>query len=327
MFEIKSYEVMLEAATPIAHHHEVFGNHAVIARRKVRMPNGEWAQVPAVSGDALRHGLREAAAYAFLDAAGMLDAGALTESALRLLFSGGMVTGRGDAANIKLDDYRTMVDLVPPLALLGGCASNRIIPGRMVVEDAMLVCEESRHLLPVWIVDRLPVVGGSRSHVEVHQRVRMDATLDPGKARLMGEVAVRQIEGQLRKSEQAHEDDNPITREESKSSMMPRTFEAIASGSIFSWRVQATCMSDLDVDTFHSMIGAFLSNARVGGKRGTGFGLLRAVAANEVAVRRPAANMQAVDVTALGPRIGDIFRSHVQARAEKAREFLRRVDA
>lgn len=325
--EIKSYEVLLEAQTPIHHGSEVFGNHAVIARRKVRLPSGDWAHVPAVSGDALRHGLREAAAYAFLDAAGMLDAGALTEAALRLLFSGGMVTGRGDAANVKLDDYRTMVDLVPPLALLGGCASNRVIPGRMVVEDAMLVCEESRHLIPAWITEKAGVIAGARSHVEVHQRVRMDATLDPGKRKLLGETAVRQIEAAHRKSETAHEDDDPVAREEAKSSMMPRTFEALASGSLFSWRVQATCMSDLDADTFHAMIGAFLSNARIGGKRGTGFGLVRAIAANEATIRRPAASMQAVDVTALGPRIGELFRAHVRERAEKAREFLRGVDA
>lgn len=327
MFETKAYEVLLEATTPIAHASETFGNHAVIARRKVRLPSGEWAQVPAVSGDCLRHGLREAAAYAFLDAAGMLDTGALTEAALRLLFSGGMVTGRGDAANIKLDDYRTMVDLVPPLALLGGCASNRVIPGRMVVEDAMLVCEESRHLLPAWLVERVGVIAGARSHIEVHQRVRMDATLDPGKRRLLADVATRQIEAKQRKSEDAHETDNPVEREEAKSSMMPRTFEAVASGSLLSWRVQATCMSDLDADTFHAMIGAFLSNARVGGKRGTGFGLVRAVAANEVTIRRPAASMQAVDVTALGPRIGELFRAHVHERAEKARAFLQGVNA
>ena len=327
MYETKAFEILLEATTPIAHHSEVFGNHAVIARRKVRLPSGGWAHVPAISGDSLRHGLREAAAYAFLDAAGLLDAGALTEAALRLLFSGGMVTGRGDAANIKLDDYRTMVELVPPLALLGGCASNRVIPGRMVVEDATLVCEESRHLIPTWVVDKAGEISGSRSHVEVHQRVRMDATLDPGKRKLLADTAVRQIEGQLRKSEAAHEVDNPIEREEAKSSMMPRTFEAIAAGSLFSWRVQATCMSELDTDTFYAMVGAFLGNARVGGKRGTGFGLVRPVAANEVTIRRPAASMQSVDVTALGPRIGELFRAHVKANADKAKAFLKVVDA
>jgi CRISPR type IV-associated protein Csf2 len=327
LHEIKAYEILLEATSPIAHHSEVFGNHAVIARRKVRLPSGEWSHVPAVSGDSLRHGLREASAYAFLDASGMLDEGRLSEAALRLLFSGGMVTGRGDAANIKLDDYRTMVDLVPMLGLLGGCADNRVIPGRMIVEDALLVCDESAHLVPAWMTTHGGALSSARSHIAEHQRVRMDATLDPGKRKLLGDVAVRKIEGKLRKSEAAHEVDNPIDTAEAKSSMMPRTFEAIASGSRLSWRVQATCTSELDVDTFHAMVGAFLGNARVGGKRGTGFGLVRAVAANEVTVQRPSDAMQAVDATALGPRVGELFRSHVRERAAKAREFLSGVNA
>jgi len=327
MYEVKAFEVLLEAVSPVAHHHEVFGNHAVIARRKVRLPSGEWAHVPAVSGDALRHGMREAAAYAFLDAAGLLDAGQLTEAALRLLFSGGMVTGVGDAANIRLDDYRTMVDLVPPLALLGGCASNRVIPGRMVVEDAMLVCEESRHLVPAWMVERAGAVSGARGHIETHQRVRMDATLDPGKRKLLADVATRQIEGKMRKSEDAHEVGNAIEKEEAKSSMMPRTFEAIAAGSLFSWRIQATCLSELDADCFMVMLGTFMSEARVGGKRGTGFGHVRPVEARGILFRRPSDSCDAVDVTALGTTVGTLFRTHVKDRAEKAREFLKGVNA
>jgi hypothetical protein len=327
MHDVKAYEILLMATTAIAHHQEVFGNHAVIARRKLRLPSGEWAQVPAVSGDSMRHGLREAAAYAFLDAAGMLDTGALTEAALRLLFSGGMVTGRGDGASVRLDDYRAMVDLVPPLALLGGCASNRVIPGRMVVEDALLVCDESRHVIPPWMIEKAGTISGARTHIEIHQRVRMDPTLDPGKRRLLGDTQVLQLEARDRRGEMAHENDDAVERAESKSSMMPRTHEAIAAGSMLSWRVQATCMSDIDVDTFHAMIGAFLGAARVGGKRGTGFGAVTAVAANEVSVQRPAASMQAVDATALGPRVGELFRAHVRERAEKAREFLRQVDA
>lgn len=327
MYETKAYEILVTAVTPIAHHAETFGNHSVLARRKIRLPSGEWAHVPAISGDCMRHGLREAAAYAFLDAAGLLDDGSLTEAALRLLFSGGMVTGRGDGANIKLDDYRTMVDLIPPLALLGGCASNRVIPGRIVAEDALLLCEESVHLASPWMLAHAGTLSGQRSHVDVHQRVRMDATLDPAKRRLLSGDARALLEEQSRVSEQASEEDDAIMRDASKSTMMPRTFEAITAGSLFGWRVQATCTNELDVDTFHAMLASFLGNARVGGKRGTGFGYIRAVAANEVTLRRPADSMHAVDVTALGPRVGERFRSHVQERAAKARVFLGKVDA
>ncbi len=327
MYEVVRYEMIIEAATPIAHHSEVMGNHAIAMRRKIRLPDGSFVTVPIVTADSMRHGLREAAAYAFLDAAGMLGEGELSEAALRLLFTGGMVTGRGDASNIKLDDYREMVDCVPPLGLLGGCASNRVIPGRIVSEDLLLICEETRHLTPVWMHEKAGEIAGARAHVETHQRVRMDATLDPAKVKLLAEGDQARIAGKLLRSENASIDDDAVEREVSKSTMMPRSFEAICAGSVLSWRVQATCLSDLDVDTFHAMIGVFLSNARVGGKRGTGFGALRPVAANRVDVQRPSAALAAVDANALGPRVGELFRAHVKERAAKIRTFLRSVNA
>lgn len=327
MYEVVVYEVLVEAVTPIAHHSETMGNHAVAVRRKVRQPDGAFVMVPVVSGDAMRHGMREASAYAFLDAAGLLGAGELSEAALRLLFTGGMVTGRGDASNIKLDDYRKMVECVPPLALLGGCASNRVIPGRIVSEDLVLVCEETKPLVPSWMLERAGTLSGARAHLETHQRVRMDATLDPGKVQLLSEGARAHAEGRLLRSEDATIRDDIVGAEDAKTTMMPRTFEAITSGALFSWRVQAMCLSELDVDTFHAMVGGFLSHARVGGKRGTGFGMLRPVAANRVTVHRPAEQMQPVNATALGPRVGELFRSHVAARKEQIRDFLRAVDA
>ena len=77
----------------------------------------------------MRHAAREVSSYAMLRAAGMLE-GALSEAALRLLFAGGMVTGRGDAGVINLDRYRELCALVPPMALFGGCTDNRVQPGK-----------------------------------------------------------------------------------------------------------------------------------------------------------------------------------------------------
>ena len=327
MHQVKKYEFVLTAETPIAHHAEVFGNHAVIMRRKVRLPGGTWAQVPIVTGDTMRHQVREAAAYAFLDAAGMLDKGALTESALRLLFNGGMVTGRGDAANIKIDAYREMVDLIPTLGLLGGCASNRVIPGRLICEDALLICEESVHLVPEWARQVAGALDTARAHIEIAQRVRMDSTLDPGKRKLLAEGDVRQLEAKDRRRESAAESDDAVEADKSKSSMMPRTFEAIAAGSFFYWRVTCLCQSELDVDTFHTMVGTMLGNARVGGKRGTGHGLLRAVAAQGIVVNRPSDVTTPIDALAFAPQVGEMFRSHVRARADRARKFLSEVDS
>jgi len=333
--EIKRYEFILEASTPIAHHSESFGNSAIVMRRKVRQPDGTWRQVPVVTGDTMRHGLREAAAYAFLDAAGLLDEGQLGEAALRLLFAGGMLTERGDAANIKLDHFREMCELCPPLALLGGCADNRMIPGRLAVDDAILICSEQHRYLPDWVTEWKPADGTTvgeqldtcRASLEEVQRVRMDPVLDPGKRKLLLPDAAVEVSHRLASAEGAHEANDAMARDESKSSMMPRRFERMAQGSLFYWSATCNCYSELDVDTFHTMLGAFLANACVGGKRGTGHGKLRAVTARNIEIRRPSQRVGVVDVGSLGPRVGQRFVEHVAQRKEQIRTWLSSVNA
>lgn len=327
MREQRRFEFILIAEQPIAHHAESFGNTAVIMRRKVRQPGGGWAQVPAITGDTMRHGLREAAAFAFLDAAGLLDIGQLSEPALRLLFSGGQVTGSAGGA-VKLTDYREMVDLVPPLALLGGCSQNRIVPGHLWVDDAMLVCTEYDHMTPDWVTEHVGVLDTQRAHVEIAQRVRMDPMLDPGKRKLLSAGDSEAVAQRLLASENASELDDAKAKLDSKSTMLPRTFERIAQGSLFHWSVTATCHSELEVDTFAVMCATFLADARVGGKKGTGHGLLRPIVGRNIELARMSERATTIQPDALSTmRVGEVFRSHVAERAEKIASFLGQVVA
>lgn len=331
MMERKRYEFILRADSPIAHHAEVFGNAAIIMRRKTRQPDGSFVDIPIVTADTMRHGLREAAAYAVLDAAGMLDAGALSEAAIRLLFAGGMVTGKGGASTVKLDTYRVLCEMVPPLALLGGCAENRVIPGRVQVDDAVLICDESAHQLPVWVNDWMRDHGGTletcRAHVVEEQRVRMDPTLDPGKRKLLASGDEVAVNARLLASETASANDDAVGKADAKSSMMPRRYETLAAGSLLYWGVSATCYSELDVDTLHVMVASFLSGARVGGKRGTGHGLITPITARQCAVLRPREVPENLDFAGLTTRMGSVFSRHMADRAERVREYLSAVDA
>jgi hypothetical protein len=324
------YEVVLEAETPIAHHEGTFGNTSVLMARKVRLKDGSFFHLPIITGDSMRHGMRESAAYALLDAAGLLGE-KLGEAALRLLFSGGMVTGRGDASKVSLEAYRRMAELVPTMALFGGCADNRVIPGRLQVEDAQLLCAERLHAAPPWVrawaEKEGAAITGFRSHVEEVMRVRMDPTLDPGKRKLLAPVAQTEVEKRLLVSELAHEEDDDVTRRSEKSSMMPHSFECLVQGSLFTWAVTATCYSELDEDTFHVALGAFLARPVVGGKKGTGHGKLRAVAGRDVTVRPPAEAVAEIDVAALGAPGGKLFFEHVRSRAKEIGDYLREINA
>lgn len=326
------YEFVLEAATAIAHAEAVFGNASVVMTRKLRGPDGAFVRVPIVTADTLRHRLREAGTYALLDAAGLL-AGAgpqLSAAALRLLFNGGMLTGRGDAGAVKLDEWRALMDALPTLRLLGGCANNAMIPGQVSVGDALLICAETRHLVPPWTLayaaGRGPVET-YRAHVDEEQRVRMDATREPGKQRLLAPGARDAVARRLAASERAHDADDAAAREATKSAMLPRTCEVLVPGSLFAWDLTATVYDDLDHDTLVVMTAAFLANAVVGGKGGTGHGRVRALAANRVELARPREAAESLDVTALAPRLGEVFRAHVATHAAALRAALAAVDA
>lgn len=329
MFEQRRYEFILEALTPIAHAQESIGNTSLVMREKRRLPDGSFCHVPIITGDTMRHGLREASSYAVLDAAGLLDAPALGEAALRLLFAGGMISG-SEGGSVKLDAYREMVELCPPLALLGGCAQNRSVPGKVQVDAADLICLETAHRMPEWVLAHLEEGGvklqSCRGHIEEVQRVRMDPALDPGKRKLLTDGGAG-IERRLLASEHGKEVGDAPLAQESKSTMLPRRHETVVAGALFFWTVTATCHSELDVDTFNTMIGAFLRDARVGGKKATGHGRIRPVVAKQIAVQRPRDVPDNLDAGALAPRIGSLFYEHVRARKDRVEAFLRSVDA
>lgn len=330
MLEIRKFEFVLRAEQPLAHAQESYGNTSVVMRRKVRQPDGSFANVPVITGDTMRHGLREASSYALLDAAGMLGDPDLSEAACRLLFAGGMVTGSAGGA-VKLSDYREMVELVPPLALLGGCAQNRVIPGRLYVDDAVLICEEQRHMLCDWALSVAESDGAElqscRAHLEEATRVRMDPMLDPGKRNLLTAGERETVERRQLASENASELDDVVEKDRNKSTMLPRSFERVVQGSLFYWSVTAQCMSPLDVDTFFTMCAAFLANARVGGKKATGHGRIVAIQGRDVTLLRPAETISTIEPKELGSRAGAIFRAHVTERAARIKDFLSQVAA
>lgn len=196
-----------------------------------------------------------------------------------------------------------------------------------MVDDAILVCTATTRSTPEWVLQQVGELHDPRAHVSQEQRVRMDALLSPEKCKLLSAEAQGRALDHARDAETAHVTDNAVLREGAKSAMLPRTYEVINAGSLFAWRVEALCTSELEVDTFHTMIATFMSSARIGGKKATGHGMVRPIAAQGVVVSRPRERANAVDVNALAPKVGELFRSHVTARSEKIAAFLRTVDA
>lgn len=327
MMKRKRYELVLEAVSPIAHHAGTTGNHSYLMTTRVRTERG-WEDVPIITADTMRHKLREASSLALLDAAGMGE-GSLSESALRLLFNGGMIVG-GDGGAVKLDAFRELVTLVPALGLFGGCAQNRIVPGRLTVDDALLICTETERYVSPWQAKAAKKTGRLdtySAHVEEAQRVRMDASLNPAMRNLLNGPERARLLEKLGASEAASASGDATEKEKEKSGMLPRTFERVARGSLFAWSVEAIVQNDLDEDVFNVSVLAFLARAVVGGKGGTGHGQLKVLAANEVRMASPSREHETLDTRALGLKVGELFRKHVNENRERVVEFLSSVSA
>lgn len=158
--------------------------------------------------------------------------------------------------------------------------------------------------------------------------MRMDPMLDPGKRQLLTAGAREAAEQRLRASENASEMRDAVAKEDAKSTMMPRSFERVAQGSLFYWAVVANTYGELDEDTFSVACAAFLADARVGGKRGTGHGLLTPLTGRNVQMARPIERAATISSEQLSTmRVGALFQAHVKERAGKIGEFLKDVAA
>jgi hypothetical protein len=134
---------LAETLSPITHMSGSSGNESLIAREHVVTPRGV-AQVPMLSGNALRHRLVRGPGMRWLVGEYGL-AGTLTLPQLNFLFHGGSLTeggGREDTARIA-DFQRTW----PLGRLVGGCLPDQILAGSLQVWRGTLVCEENRTYL------------------------------------------------------------------------------------------------------------------------------------------------------------------------------------
>jgi hypothetical protein len=276
--------------------------------------------VPIISADTMRHGLREAGSRALLSAAG-IEEGALTEGALRLLWNGGMM--RESGSTVSLEEYRRMIELLPHLALLGGATRNRIEAGQLEVDNATVVCEETAPSMPPWVLEMVGPLSNAGEHRTEVERYRHDALTSRQERRRLLPADRDRIERQLEVTESADSSETQKTR--AKMGMMPHSYEAVMRGSYFYWPVVVTTYSDLEVDAWMVCLGGFLLDCRVGGKKGTGCGLLKAVHAKELELARVEDRLG--EVIDLSTGIGSLFRAHVSQRAAEIALYLADVRA
>ncbi len=318
------YSFILKAASPITHHSGVKGNVGILNRETVVLPTGELREVPIVSGNAMRHGVRAALADLTLDALGLLKPGAFdSPDAVRFLYNGG--SGSGSEGTIRLDEIRAMHQLVPSSAILGGSSRGMIHAGRLEVRAARLVCSEVASELEQWQQD---AIGETRimpavAYETLLTEYRHDESVKPQGRFLLTQAAQTLIAEQQGKRERAGEAEDEVEIEESKGGMMPYSGQAVIAGSLWTWSVVCHAQDELDEITVAAGLSAFLRRAVVGGRRRVGYGRFVVHSSRSFDHLKPAEALRVMTSNeVMGAEKEAPFVAHIQARADEARQWL-----
>lgn len=163
-------EIRAVALDAIHHGAGTEGNTVVLRRQEVLAPDGSIDTVPFVSGNSIRHMIRDASVRYALEAMAVPPE-SLSKAVVDLLFSGGSLTSKGSA--MTLAKARRIAELFPILAVLGYSAGSRITGGRIEVAHLHLVAEQNLFRRPETIapgIDRWLIDGNAQTGSEFGTR-------------------------------------------------------------------------------------------------------------------------------------------------------------
>jgi len=133
--------IEIEAVALDAIHHGAGteGNTQVLRRQETLRPDGTIDSVPFISGNSIRHMLRNAGVLFALEAMAV-EPESLSKAVIDLLFSGGSLGGKN---SMTLAKAKAVEAMFPVLSLLGYSAGNTIASGRIEVWNLHLRCEQN----------------------------------------------------------------------------------------------------------------------------------------------------------------------------------------
>lgn len=272
------YDLEIRVLTPIVHSSGNEGNDSLFMREKVADPDEPGAypeEVPRLTGNSLRHALRESLTWLTLREIG-LEIGGLSVAAQHFLFSGGSM-GKG-ATTLDVAGYRELKAQFPYLALFGGGLGTSLLTGKIHVGHGVLLCRQNawkiRDLCPALASDAersLP----AEEYTERHQGTRHDARRSPLSEHLLPPADVAAWEKERTKTSRENADEG------SDSTQMIYGWEAICSGARFLWQVGIAHATPLEHSAVICALLALQHRGELGAKTGTGHGRvkLRAISA------------------------------------------------
>jgi len=235
------------ALDPIHHGAGNVGNTSVLRKQDVILPDGKTARVPFISGNSIKHKIREAAASFALQAMGV--SGGLTKAQVDLLFSGGSLSKSGSSVN--LSQARQLEELFPVVGLCGYSAGNTMTASKLTVEHLHLVCAENQHRVHAELADE---IGDALLSRRAGQYLGEDfgtrhENKNPAVQRFLTYEERKRIEGEKsKKKDEVHAD-------KGDSLQMIYEFETIRPGALFFGCIHFRDVSDMELAALQSALG------------------------------------------------------------------------
>jgi len=225
--------------------------------------------VPCVTGNSLRHALREALTWYTLRELD-LELGGLSVAAQHFLLSGGSLGKQ--ATTLDVDGYRWLRDTFPYVGLFGGGLGTHLMEGKLQVGPAILCCAQNAwrlHLLCPALADRAAPWLPAEEYRERRQGTRHDARRQPIADHLMSAEEVAAWARERMKSA------NDNAEQGSDSTQMIYGYETIIPGAQFLWAVGGAHLTPLEHSALVVALLAMQARRKIGAKGGTGHGEVR----------------------------------------------------
>lgn len=259
---------LVTVLTPLSHIGELNGVTAMFNRIAVITPDGNKDKVPYISGNSVRGILRDCLAEHLFTTAELPP---LSMRAFHLLFSGGSLT-KGDGP-IKVDQLRQLRELIPSLGLLGGSTRRHIMAGKLVSGLMRPVAYETRNLLPESFRRR---EAAETSIYTCLQMLPFTRTDDAKRDELPLSKYIRKEDLAAYMTSRAGDGDEGGQAAEANVAQQMRTeAEMLIPGTELHWYVYLDDATELEELAFYAALWLWAEHPSLGGKRGTGHGLVR----------------------------------------------------
>lgn len=267
-------EGIATALSSISHLDGQTGTIGLFHREKIAQPDGTIAQVPVISGNALRGLLRDRCADVFWRALGQPE---LPAPIFDLLWSGGSLAKAGAGHVLSARQLIRVRQLIPMVSLFGGSGAGRIIEGKLRVLKLTPICAETAHILPPGVVTDDATPPRCRDLLQVEEFTRRDDAKRPELAPAIEGMTPRALPPGDTSPEGLFPtvgDDTPDRLD--RVMQMRYGVETLAAGTRLHWGMSVRHATDPEIALLAAGIDSWLADGgHIGGRSSTGHGRLR----------------------------------------------------